>query len=154
MPRLPRNRTRTPSYSASSAILSPTTLAAPLARDVDLVGNLGRDLVDRQGREQAEHTVRHPQGHGDQVGVAERWQIREPVQPSPELLKRPGITHLLDLTLLAPDIQERILFVEAVDGVELMSERALRAVAQAGSWKDQRKALEAQATSTAPASST
>jgi hypothetical protein len=43
---------------------------------------------------------------------------------------RARITHL-------PDLQERILFVDAVDGVEPMSERALPA-AHAGSWVEQR----------------
>jgi hypothetical protein len=33
------------------------------------------------------------------------------------------VTQLLDLTLLAPDIQEAVLALEAVDGVEPMSER-------------------------------
>ncbi|MBK8011979.1 MAG: hypothetical protein IPK13_11570 [Deltaproteobacteria bacterium] len=53
---------------------------------------------------------------------------------------RARITHLLDLTLLAPTIQEEILSLEAVDGVEPLSERALRVVAHAGSWVDQRGA--------------
>lgn len=51
---------------------------------------------------------------------------------------RARITHLLDLTLLAPDIQEQALCLEAVDGVQPISERVLRAVAHAGSWADQR----------------
>lgn len=50
---------------------------------------------------------------------------------------RARITQLLDLLLLAPDIQARVLDLEAVDGVEPMSERALRAVAHAGSWVEQ-----------------
>jgi hypothetical protein len=58
---------------------------------------------------------------------------------------RARITHLLDLTLLAPDLQERILFVEAVDGVEPMSERGLRKVAHAGSWVEQRQMWRAEA---------
>jgi len=56
---------------------------------------------------------------------------------------RARITHLLDLTLLAPDLQERMLDLEAVDGVEPISERALRAVAHAGSWADQRRVASA-----------
>lgn len=85
----------------------------------------------------------------------DRGTVRDRAEVARRLgFTRARITHLLDLTLLAPDIQERILFVEAVDGVEPMSERALRAVAHAGSWKEQRKALEVQATSTARASST
>ena len=53
---------------------------------------------------------------------------------------RARITHLLDLTLLAPDVQEQVLDLEAVDGVEPISERALRVVAHAGSWAKQRAA--------------
>ena len=39
-----------------------------------------------------------------------------------------------DLTLLAPDVQERILFAESVDGVEPMGERAVRAVVNTVDW--------------------
>lgn len=56
--------------------------------------------------------------------------------------------HLLDLIQLAPDLQEQILSLEAVDGVEPVSERALRAVAHAGPWREQRVAFSAQITST------
>jgi len=41
-------------------------------------------------------------------------------------LSRGRVTQLCDLTLLAPDIQERLLFLESVDGQEPLSERALR----------------------------
>jgi len=54
---------------------------------------------------------------------------------------RARITHLLDLTLLAPDLQEQMLDLEAVDGVEPISERELRKVAHAGSWREQRAAF-------------
>jgi len=43
----------------------------------------------------------------------------------------------MDLTLLAPDIQERILFLESVDGVEPMSERELRRIGCRRSWPAQ-----------------
>ena len=52
---------------------------------------------------------------------------------------RARVTHLLDLLLLAPDIQEEVLFLEAVDGSEPLSERGLRAVAHAGTWETQRE---------------
>jgi hypothetical protein len=48
---------------------------------------------------------------------------------------RARITHLLDLTLLAPDVQERVL--EAADGLEPVSERRLRAVARIQDWASQ-----------------
>ena len=55
-------------------------------------------------------------------------------------LTRARVTQLLDLLLLAPDLQLAVLALEAVDGAEPMSERALRAVAHAGSWVEQRAA--------------
>ncbi len=53
---------------------------------------------------------------------------------------RARITHLLDLLLLAPDVQEQVLFLDAIDGVQPLSERALRAVAHVSSWMSQRRA--------------
>jgi len=44
------------------------------------------------------------------------------------------VTQLLDLTLLAPEIQEQILFAESVDGQEPMAERAVRAVVRVEDW--------------------
>jgi len=55
-------------------------------------------------------------------------------------LTRARISQLLDLTLLAPEIQEEIAFLEAVDGVEPLSERALRDVVRQRTWADQRAA--------------
>lgn len=55
-------------------------------------------------------------------------------------LTRARVTQLLDLLLLAPDLQAAVLAMEAVDGAEPMSERALRAVAHAGAWTEQRTA--------------
>jgi len=51
---------------------------------------------------------------------------------------RARISQLLDLTLLAPDIQEQVLFLEAVDGREPMPERALRRLATLP-WNEQRR---------------
>ncbi|HEY3445057.1 MAG TPA: hypothetical protein VGK67_01790 [Myxococcales bacterium] len=53
-------------------------------------------------------------------------------------LTRARVTQLLDLTLLAPDLQVRVLGLESVDGVEPHSERGLRVAAHAGSWMAQR----------------
>jgi hypothetical protein len=55
-------------------------------------------------------------------------------------LTRARVTQLLDLLLLAPDIQMAVLQLEAVDGAEPMAERTLRAVARAGTWVEQRSA--------------
>lgn len=53
-------------------------------------------------------------------------------------LTRPRITQLLALLQLAPDLQERVLFLEAIDGIEPLTERALRAVTRTLCWADQR----------------
>ena len=56
-------------------------------------------------------------------------------------LSRARISQLLDLILLAPDIQERILFTESVDGREPMGERAVRAAVRLEDWATQRAAF-------------
>jgi hypothetical protein len=75
------------------------------------------------------HKVRHTLDRGD-------------VHDQAEIARRLGctparITHLLDLTLLAPAIQEHLLALEAVNGREPTTERALRRVTRAASWQDQ-----------------
>lgn len=55
-------------------------------------------------------------------------------------LTRARVTQLLDLLLLAPDLQMAVLQLEAIDGAEPMAERTLRAVAHAGTWGEQRVA--------------
>jgi hypothetical protein len=52
---------------------------------------------------------------------------------------RARVTQLLALRRLAPDVQERVLFLEAVDGKEPLTERALRGVIRALSWAEQRR---------------
>ena len=49
------------------------------------------------------------------------------------------VTRLLDLALLAPDIQENVLFLEAVDGKVPVTERALRRIVRITTWADQRR---------------
>lgn len=53
-------------------------------------------------------------------------------------LTRARVTQLLDLLLLAPDLQLAVLEMEAIDGVEPTSERPLRQVAHALRWDSQR----------------
>ena len=55
-------------------------------------------------------------------------------------LTRGRVTQLLNLSLLAPDIQEHLLELEAVDGREPLSERALRKVVRHSCWAEQRTA--------------
>jgi len=56
-------------------------------------------------------------------------------------LSRARVTQLLDLTLLAPGIQEQMLFAESIDGVETDCEQALRPAATAGLSSEQRTSL-------------
>jgi hypothetical protein len=56
-------------------------------------------------------------------------------------LTRARVTQLLNLTLLVPQFQERLLFAESVDGVEPITERAIRAAGDTVSWKEQRRVL-------------
>lgn len=48
------------------------------------------------------------------------------------------ITQLLALLQLAPDIQEQILFLEVVDGLEPVTERQLRPLTRVLDWSEQR----------------
>lgn len=56
-------------------------------------------------------------------------------------LTRARVTQLLDLLLLAPDIQESILFLGAEEG-EPATERDVRAVALRSDWSEQRKSAD------------
>lgn len=76
--------------------------------------------------------------HHLQAAIA-RGEYRDQADAARELsLTRARITQLLNLTLLAPDLQEEILFLEAVDGREPLSERALRSVVSTVNWAEQR----------------
>jgi len=76
----------------------------------------------------------HIQGAIDDGRVADRAAVARGLG-----LTRARVTQLLDLLLLAPDVQDEVLRMEAVDGVEPMSERALRAVARMGWWMEQQR---------------
>jgi hypothetical protein len=49
------------------------------------------------------------------------------------------LSQLLDLTMLAPDIQEGLLFLEVRPGPDPIPERALRQVVRALDWREQRR---------------
>jgi hypothetical protein len=56
-------------------------------------------------------------------------------------LTRARLTQPMDLTLLAPDIQERILLLESANGREPFTERRLRQLAQDSAWPAQQATL-------------
>jgi len=49
------------------------------------------------------------------------------------------LSQLLDLVLLAPDIQEDLLFLEVAPGRDPIPERALRSVVRPLAWREQRR---------------
>jgi hypothetical protein len=53
-------------------------------------------------------------------------------------LTRARLTQLMNLLLLAPDIQEEILALEVPAGRQPLSERALRRLTESLLWTDQR----------------
>lgn len=52
-------------------------------------------------------------------------------------VSQPRVTQVLNLTYLAPSIQVEVLALEAVDGVESMTERPLREVLNVVGWREQ-----------------
>jgi hypothetical protein len=71
--------------------------------------------------------------------MIERGELKDRAHAAANLgFTRARVTQLLSLTLLAPDIQEDILFLEVDDGVERITERALRDVVRVDDWEEQR----------------
>jgi len=58
-------------------------------------------------------------------------------------LTRARVTQLMDLTLLAPDIQEEILVAQVEPGRDPITEHALRAIVRHAEWEEQRLAWRA-----------
>jgi hypothetical protein len=92
--------------------------------------------------------VRRPARVAQMLALAHRLQAeidRGDFRDRADLARQLGFTRarvsqVLNLLMLAPDLQERILDLEAVDGVEPLSERSLRAVVKVEGWEDQRRA--------------
>ncbi len=69
----------------------------------------------------------------------ESGEIRNQADAARRLgLTRARLSQILDLTNLAPDLQEEILLLEAVDGREPLSERSLRGILRFQTWAEQR----------------
>ncbi|WP_375757407.1 hypothetical protein [Corallococcus exercitus] len=77
----------------------------------------------------------HLQAAIDRGAVADRAAVARKLG-----LTRARVTQLLDLLMLAPDLQDAVLALEAVDGAEPLAERTLRTVAHVGTWAEQRAA--------------
>jgi hypothetical protein len=70
-------------------------------------------------------------------------EIRDQAEAARKLgVTRARLTQILDLTFLAPDLQEKILFATAFVGAEVLSERALRLVIRLQTWALQRAVVQ------------
>jgi len=95
--------------------------------------------------------VRRPARVAQALALAHRLQAaidRGDYRDRAELARQLGftrarVTQILDLLLLAPDLQEQVLDLEAVDGVEPIAERALRDVVRHEIWAEQRRLFRA-----------
>ncbi len=71
--------------------------------------------------------------------MIERGELKDRAHAAANLgFTRARVTQFLALTLLAPDIQQEIPFLEVEDGVERITERALRDVVGLDEWEEQR----------------
>lgn len=74
----------------------------------------------------------------------QRLMDRRDVKSHAELARlarvtRPRVSQLLDLLLLAPDIQEELLFAHTSSGQEPITERSLRSIVRCSRWGEQRR---------------
>ncbi len=113
-----------------------------------VVGLLFRVRRGRQKRfvaKQPPELAKRPAKVALQLALAHRIQraietgeIRDQAKAAKLLgLTRARVSQLMDLTLLAPDIQEQLLNGDATG----LSERALRSVSAIGDWNGQRRAM-------------
>jgi hypothetical protein len=112
--------------------------------------HLARGRAVLRVREEAEpaEAVRRPALAAVQLALAHGWATaiaRGDYGSCAELaaelkLTRARVSQLMDLTLLAPDIQEDVLFLETVDGQEPLGEAKVRRVLKAGDWSALREA--------------
>ncbi|MGE0328318.1 MAG: hypothetical protein AB7K71_38325 [Polyangiaceae bacterium] len=74
-------------------------------------------------------------------GVLERGEVSGVGELARRLgVSQPRVTQILNLTYLSPAIQAHVVSLEAVDGVEPMTERPLREAVRCVGWWGQRSA--------------
>ena len=100
--------------SVGGKSLSPTLQPSRVARMLALAHHLQRAI--------------------DSAAVADRATIARTAG-----LSRARVTQVLDLLLLAPDIQEAILMSQAIDSVQPMREKDLYPMCHASTWREQRR---------------
>lgn len=73
--------------------------------------------------------------------MIDRGDVRDQAELAERLgFTRARITQILDLTLLAPDIQTEILFAIENSGRDRVTERDLRRIVRSVAWSEQRRA--------------
>ena len=76
-------------------------------------------------------------------GAIEAGEIKDQAEAARQMgVTRARVTQLLDLTLLAPDIQERMLYMEDGSSVRVSLGLRLRAASSSGDWELQRAGLD------------
>jgi hypothetical protein len=103
-------------------------------------------------RQPAPECVRRPARVAVMLALAHKIQdaidrgvVRDRAEVACKLgLSRARVTQLLDLTMLAPEVQEEILFTKSVDGSEPFTERRLRQLTRDSAWPAQPSRLSAQ----------
>lgn len=72
--------------------------------------------------------------------LIDRGEIRNQAEAARRLgVTRARLTQIMDLTLLAPDVQEEVLFRMSADSVEPFHGRAMRTTSHLRSWAEQRR---------------
>jgi hypothetical protein len=73
------------------------------------------------------------------AAMIERGEVRDRTELAERFgFTRARITQLMDLLLLAPDLQEELLFFEVRAGKDPMHEHGLRQIVSAPLWSEQR----------------
>ncbi len=107
----------------------------------------GRGTAFAKARPEQHPPVRRPARVAVMLALAHKIQnaidrgtVRDQAEAARRLgLTRARVTQLLNLTLLAPEIQEALFDLDAVDGVEPVFERNLRSLARVGRWEAQHR---------------
>jgi hypothetical protein len=75
----------------------------------------------------------------EMAAMIERGEVRDRTELAERFgFTRARITQLMDLLLLAPDLQEELLFFEVRAGKDPMHEHGLRQIVSAPLWSEQR----------------
>jgi hypothetical protein len=92
-------------------------------------------VVPEQARRPARLAIMLALAHKIQNAI-DRSAVRDRAEVARKLgLTRARVTQLLDLTLLASGIQEKILLAESINGKEPFAERRLRALTRTTAWR-------------------